>query len=137
MGLVDEKQVFSPCPFREEALQPYIGIKDIVVIADDRVRPGGRIQAQLKGADPVLMGLGQQNLSAKLIRPFCQKLIDRPVYPVIMSLRVGTDIRIALSSQTQSFSFAVRVTVFMRRPFPRRNRKASSATVRVTVFAVR
>ena len=44
----------------------------------------------------MLMGLGQQNLSAKLVRPFCQKLIDRPVYPVKMSLRVGTAIRIAL-----------------------------------------
>ena len=63
MGLVDEKdKVLLPAALSEEPPQLHIGIKDIIIIADNGIHPGGQLQLQLIGADLPLFALGQDIL---------------------------------------------------------------------------
>ena len=53
MGLIDEKNVrtFSAASLPEKAFQMGGWIKNIIVVADYRIHPGGDVETQLKRAD--------------------------------------------------------------------------------------
>ena len=55
VGLVDQEEVLAP-GVEEVAAQVGLGIEDVVVVADDRVRPQGEVERQLERADGVPPG---------------------------------------------------------------------------------
>ena len=95
MGLVHQKQIFSLISLREIPLQPYVGIEHVIIITNDPVRPIGNIKAEFKGTDPVPLRVLQDLFPGNLL--FVPKHFkNSPVYPVKMSLGIGTRVRIAL-----------------------------------------
>ena len=104
MCLVDQKQIVSFISFPEKAFQMGIGIKDVVVIADDSVHPGGHVQTHFKGTDLPFSCLLLDHFSADGIGGV-QKLIDRVVDPVKMPFRIGTGIGITLRFFTEADLF--------------------------------
>ncbi|MFR4784491.1 MAG: hypothetical protein ACLUAR_17805 [Pilosibacter sp.] len=85
----------------------------------------------------IFFGIFQDFLPRHLLFQM-QDVKDSLVHPVKMSLRIRACIRIALAVfQRAELSFAVIVTEVKISPFPREDPSASSATVLVTVFAVR
>ena len=65
MGLIDEKNVrtFSAAPLPEKALQIDIQIKDVIIVTDNHIHPQGKVKAQFKGTDLILLRLCKNHFS--------------------------------------------------------------------------
>ena len=102
MGLVNEEDVVPLHPLAEKPLQLRVGVKDIVVVADDCVRPQGQVQTQLEGAHLPFLRLLLHRLTAHVVGGG-DHVIDRIVDTVKMSLGVRTVVRIALRLLAEAY----------------------------------
>ena len=88
VGLVHQKNVVTACPLLEKAFEIHIGIKHIIVIAQNIVHPGGHVQTEFKGAHRIRLCLSQNLLPCEHIRGL-QQIIDCIIHPVIMPFGIG------------------------------------------------
>ena len=95
MGLVHQKQVLPLGPLPEVPLQPHVGVEHVIVVADDAVAPVGDVQAELKGADLVLLCVSEDHLPGDGPLPV-DDVVYRIVDPVKMSRRPGAGRRVAV-----------------------------------------
>ena len=95
MRLVDQKQILAFISLAEEPLQMRIGIKNIIIVADNRIHPQRHVQPHLERAHVPFSRLFFYHLPAHLI---CggQQFIHRVIHPVKMPLGVRAVIRIAV-----------------------------------------
>ncbi len=95
MRLVNQKNIIFPYPLGKETLQIHVRVKEIIIIAYNRIRKQTHIKAKLKGTDPVLSGTGADCVPVKTV-PTGQQLVNSVIDAVIVSLCIRTVIRVAL-----------------------------------------
>ena len=79
-------------------------IKHIIVITDNPVRKQAHIQTKFKRAYLMLSCILLYDFSGKACF-MCQQIINRCIYPVIMSFCIGTGIRIAFRFFLKAYFF--------------------------------
>ncbi len=95
MGLVNQKNIVLPHALSKEPFQIHMRVKQIIVVADNRVRKQAHIKTKLKRTDHMLFCTGNNRLPVKIVL-FGQQLVNRIVYTVIVPSGIGTVIRVAL-----------------------------------------
>ena len=96
MGLIYQKEIGpSWLILRKVSLQPYIRIKNIVVVANDPIHPITNIQAKFKGTDLMLLPILKYPSSGNAFH-LMQNLIHSIIDPVIMSFCPRAIVRITV-----------------------------------------
>ncbi len=96
MGLINQKDIPAQSSVRKESFPVDMGIKYIIIVADDHICPGSCLKGQLIGADLVEAGIFAEEFPAHgpaRRQDGIEGLID----PVIMAFGIGTGLRIAVN----------------------------------------
>ena len=104
MSFINKKNIVSGYSVSKKTFQFYIGVKHIIIVADDPIHPGAEIQAHLKRAHLPLFCLFQDLFAAEGLFGSPQ-FINRIIHSVKMTFCPGTFLRRTLGffAKTQLF----------------------------------